>query len=131
MYNFSFISWTPLRYVRFYPGVNSRAELVTLAPGLTVRPERRFAQLAREIRLPCETLFESLGFAFPVNGERQVVTVAAKFSFSHFVSYFLSNVNLKQQDHYTLRPFSARSCLCPPFVVLPLNAKIKLSIIKS
>ena len=27
--------------VRFYPGVNSRAELVTLAPGL--RPERRFA----------------------------------------------------------------------------------------
>ncbi len=34
-----------LRCVRFYPGVNSRAELVTLAPGL--RPERRFAQLAR------------------------------------------------------------------------------------
>ncbi len=30
-----------LRYVRFYPGVNRRAELVTLAPGL--RPERRFA----------------------------------------------------------------------------------------
>ncbi len=29
----------------FYPGVNSRAELVTLAPGL--RPERRFAPLAR------------------------------------------------------------------------------------
>ena len=24
-----------LRYVRIYPGVNSRAELVTLAPGLT------------------------------------------------------------------------------------------------
>ena len=34
-----------LRYVRIYPGVNSRAELVTLAPGL--RPERRFAPLAR------------------------------------------------------------------------------------
>ncbi len=34
-----------LRCVRFYPGVNSRAELVTLAPGL--RPERRFAPLAR------------------------------------------------------------------------------------
>ncbi len=34
-----------LRYVRNYPGVNSRAELVTLAPGL--RPERRFAPLAR------------------------------------------------------------------------------------
>ena len=33
-----------LRYVRIYPGVNSRAELVTLAPGL--RPERRFAPLA-------------------------------------------------------------------------------------
>ena len=33
------------RYVRFYPGVNSRAELVTLAPGL--RLERRFAPLAR------------------------------------------------------------------------------------
>ncbi len=29
-----------LRYVRIYPGVNSRAELVTLAPGL--RPERRW-----------------------------------------------------------------------------------------
>ncbi len=29
-----------LRYIRFYPGLNSRAELVTLAPGL--RPERRF-----------------------------------------------------------------------------------------
>ncbi len=28
-----------LRCVRFYPGVNSHAELVTLAPGL--RPERR------------------------------------------------------------------------------------------
>ncbi len=34
-----------LRCVRFYPGVNSRAELVTLAPGL--RPEWRFAPLAR------------------------------------------------------------------------------------
>ena len=34
-----------LRCVRFYPGVNSRAELVTLAPGL--RLERRFAPLAR------------------------------------------------------------------------------------
>ena len=31
--------------VRFYPGGNSRVELVTLAPGL--RPERRFAPLAR------------------------------------------------------------------------------------
>ncbi len=30
------------RYVRIYPGVNSRAELVTLAPGL--RPERRLAR---------------------------------------------------------------------------------------
>ena len=28
-----------LRYARIYPSVNSRAELVTLAPGL--RPERR------------------------------------------------------------------------------------------
>ena len=36
-----------LRYVRIYPGVNSRAELVTLAPGL--RPERRLAPLAREL----------------------------------------------------------------------------------
>ncbi len=35
------------RYIRIYPGVNSRAELVTLAPGL--RPERRFAPLARGI----------------------------------------------------------------------------------
>ncbi len=34
-----------LRCVRIYPGVNSRAELVTLVPGL--RPERRFAPLAR------------------------------------------------------------------------------------
>ncbi len=33
-----------LRYVRIYPGVNSRAELVNLAPGL--RLERRFAPLA-------------------------------------------------------------------------------------
>ncbi len=29
-----------LRYVRFYQGIDSRTELVTLAPGL--RPERRF-----------------------------------------------------------------------------------------
>ena len=36
-----------LRCVCFYPGVNSRAELVTLAPGL--RPGRRFAPLARGI----------------------------------------------------------------------------------
>ena len=34
-----------LRRVRIFQGVNSRAELVTLAPGL--RPERRFAPLAR------------------------------------------------------------------------------------
>ena len=34
-----------LRCVRISPGVNSRAELVTLAPGL--RLERRFAPLAR------------------------------------------------------------------------------------
>ncbi len=34
-----------LRCVRIFPGVNSRAELVILAPGL--RPERRFAPLAR------------------------------------------------------------------------------------
>ena len=34
-----------LRCVRIFPGVNSRAELVTLAPGL--HPERRFAPLAR------------------------------------------------------------------------------------
>ncbi len=38
-----------LRYVRFYAGLNSRAELVTLAPG--VRPERRFAPLARGLFL--------------------------------------------------------------------------------
>ncbi len=36
-----------LRYVRFYPGVNSHAELVTLDPGL--RLEQRFAPLAREL----------------------------------------------------------------------------------
>ncbi len=36
-----------LRYVHIYPGVNRRAELVTLPPGL--RPERRFAPLAREL----------------------------------------------------------------------------------
>ncbi len=34
-----------LRCVRIFPGVNSRAELVTLAPDL--RPERRLAPLAR------------------------------------------------------------------------------------
>ena len=34
-----------LRCVPSSPGVNSRAELVTLAPGL--RPEQRFAPLAR------------------------------------------------------------------------------------
>ena len=39
-----------LRCVRIFPGVNSRAELVTLAPGL--RPERRFAPLARGIKCP-------------------------------------------------------------------------------
>ena len=41
-----------LRYVRIYPGVNSRVELVTLAPSL--RCERRFALLARgsELKQP-------------------------------------------------------------------------------
>ena len=34
-----------LRYVRIYPSINSRADLVILSPGL--RPERRFAPLAR------------------------------------------------------------------------------------
>ncbi len=38
-----------LRCVRIFPGVNSRAELVTLAPGL--RPERRFAPLARGLNI--------------------------------------------------------------------------------
>ncbi len=38
------MDFTP-RCVRIFPGVNSRAELVTLAPGL--RMERRFAPLAR------------------------------------------------------------------------------------
>ncbi len=44
-----------LRYVRIYPGVNSRAELVTLAPGL--RPERRFAPLARGKKTPAQLHF--------------------------------------------------------------------------
>ena len=48
-----------LRYVRFYPGVNSRAELVTLAPGL--RPERRLAPLARESNFRCFLNFEVVG----------------------------------------------------------------------
>ena len=39
-----FSLFTSFHCVRFCPGVNSRAELVTLAPGL--RPERRFAPLA-------------------------------------------------------------------------------------
>ena len=39
------LHFVALRCVRIFPGVNSRAELVTLAPGL--RPERRFAPLAR------------------------------------------------------------------------------------
>ena len=48
-----------LRCVRFYPGVNSRAELVTLALGL--RPERRFAPLAWGLcqRYTCK-LFERI-----------------------------------------------------------------------
>ena len=37
-----------LRCVRIFPGVNSRAEFVTLAPDL--RPERRFAPLARGLK---------------------------------------------------------------------------------
>ncbi len=41
--------YTALHHVRTYPDVNSRARLVTLAPGL--RPERRFAPLARELTL--------------------------------------------------------------------------------
>ncbi len=47
--HFATITATMLRYVRIYPGVNSRAELVTLAPGL--RPERRFAPLARGLHV--------------------------------------------------------------------------------
>ncbi len=38
-----------LRCVRFHPGINSRAELVTLVPGL--RLERRFAPLARGLNM--------------------------------------------------------------------------------
>ena len=38
-----------LGYVRVYLGVNRPAELVTLPPGL--RPERRFAPLARGLQL--------------------------------------------------------------------------------
>ncbi len=39
-----------IRYVRIYPVINSRAELVTLAPGL--RPERHFEPLARGLLIP-------------------------------------------------------------------------------
>ncbi len=54
-----------LRCVRIFPGVNSRAELVTLAPSL--RPERRFAPLARGqalltfMRCNCRTMLRQQG----------------------------------------------------------------------
>ena len=44
----------------FYPGVNSRAGLVTLAPGL--RPERRFAPLARGLLMSGLVVFCIISF---------------------------------------------------------------------
>ncbi len=43
-----------LRCVRFYPGVNSRAVLVSPAPGL--RPQRRFGPLAGKIHENCRSI---------------------------------------------------------------------------
>ena len=56
-----------LRYVRIYPGVNGRAELVTFAPGL--RRERRLAPLAR--RLSDYILFKTLRYVASMNNSRE------------------------------------------------------------
>ena len=75
-----------LRYARTYPGVNSRAELVTLALGL--RPERHFAPLARGLfRLFEKCLwgqndFQHNIFVTPVSG---VVTLTSGFTTSELV----------------------------------------------
>ena len=67
-----------LRCVRFYPGVNSRAELIALAPGL--RPEQPFAPLARP--QPCArdywwTLhFAVFAFTRGVNSRAELVNLA-------------------------------------------------------
>ena len=49
-----------LRYVPIYPGENSRAGLVTLAPGL--RSEGRFAPLARGLKRDALSAINILGF---------------------------------------------------------------------
>ena len=65
-----------LRCVRIFPGVNSRAELVTLAPGL--RPERRFAPLARgqfSYRDECSLLYITDILSLPVKKTFKVLGV--------------------------------------------------------
>ena len=52
-----------LRCVRIFPGVNSQAELVTLALGL--RPERRFAPLSRGLKVGISR--HSVEFVFSLN----------------------------------------------------------------
>ncbi len=61
-----------LRCVRIFPGVNSHAELVTLAPSL--RPERRFMSLARGL------------IDFNRLKEFKTFSIAR---FYHFLNYFL------------------------------------------
>ena len=55
-----------LRCVRFYPGVNSRAELVTLAPGL--RPELRAVGLGMNTK-PRRIAFTTLQSSVFIRGD--------------------------------------------------------------
>ncbi len=51
-----------------------------------------FANFANKPFVYITDFTSTLSFAFSVNGERQGVTLAAKFSFNLFVSNFLSHV---------------------------------------
>ena len=74
--------------------------------------------------LSCALELWFCSFTFPVNGKRQGVTLAGEFSFSFFVSNFLSHVKriinievLNQQVHSHFIDFQRKICLCPAFVV--------------
>ncbi len=89
-----------LRYARIYPGVNSRAELVTLAPGL--RQERRFAPLARlGITLDCSTDFV---LQAANSASYEGTTISSDFAIYKIASYnLLFTIQAVLQNYVNLR----------------------------
>ena len=94
------LHFATLRCVRIFPGVNSRAELVTLAPGL--RPERRFAPLARGIW----NLFRVLLFISNISRVSEVN------EYNYFMYYWMDHLHYRlnfdlnksrQEFHHSLK----------------------------